>query len=451
MTVIERFAGPITEGAQFIKRKKSLLIKHGTHDQKTHGKRSRGLSPEVAQTIQQFTREWNGLSISMVDGSMPTTGFMVSKPPKFGKVVDEADFFDPVKGPKILSEYMREQKVDLATGKNYLGTWLNKGKVFLDVSENIKDVNRATRLGRRRDQIKIWDVVNQVEIDTGGTGGVQTESKYGGTEKPSEYDRRRNRRLRIRDLDKVSRESEQDQIVYLGADSQFISKHAPGKHDQKTHAGGRGGTGSQTFSSLNVFYETLNDLENKPLSDEEMLELSTSQKPEYGQGAVFEYVNNSTGVNNALRDNPESAEQIYGNLISELDETMVRTPNITRSITVYRGVRGGDNEFDDNLPEVFRNIETGDVFSDSAFVSTSLSPTQGLDFAGILNEPDTHGIMLEIKVPRNSEGIFPNSWLGTEDNRFADELEFLLPRNSQFKVLSKEGKVWKLEVTNEQG
>jgi hypothetical protein len=123
--------------------------KHGTHDQKTHGNWATGVSSDVASTIQQFTREWGGLSISMVDGSMPTTGYMVAKPSSFGKVVDEADFFDPVKGPKILSQYMREQRADLATGKNYLGTWLNGGKIFLDVSENISDVGKATRLGRR--------------------------------------------------------------------------------------------------------------------------------------------------------------------------------------------------------------------------------------------------------------------------------------------------------------
>lgn len=49
------------------------------------------------------------------------------------------------------------------------------GKVFLDVSQNIMDRDEATSLGASRDQLKIWDVVNQVEIDTGGTGGVKKE------------------------------------------------------------------------------------------------------------------------------------------------------------------------------------------------------------------------------------------------------------------------------------
>lgn len=205
---------------------KVVVAKHGTHDQSTHGSWAGGrVSPEVASKILQFTREWGGLSISMVDGSMPTTGYMVSKPPEFGKVVDETDFFDSVKGPKILSEYMREQKRDLATGKNYLGTWVNEGKVFLDVSENIKSEIKATRLGRERDQKKIWDVTNQVEIDTGGTGGIKKESQNGGVEESGEYDRRGNRHLRAGDLEEVYRERPQT--------TNEVEKH--GTHDQSSH------------------------------------------------------------------------------------------------------------------------------------------------------------------------------------------------------------------------
>jgi hypothetical protein len=234
----------------------------------------------------------------------------------------------------------------------------------------------------------------------------------------------------------------------------LILKH--GSHNQKTHGGkGGGGSGGESFNTLDAFETFVRDPENKYPSYEELLELSASQKPEYGQSAVYGYVNDSSQVNRALRIDPEDAEQIYGNVISELDETMVRTPNITNAITVYRGVRGGDD-----MPPEFEELEVGDVFSDSAFVSTSLSPTSALGFAGVYSTqgstgaPSTQGIVFEISVPANSEGIFPNSWLGTggmgSSNNFASELEFLLPRDSQFKVLSTEGVVWKLEVTGGQ-
>jgi hypothetical protein len=226
--------------------------------------------------------------------------------------------------------------------------------------------------------------------------------------------------------------------------SHIVEKH--GSHNQKTHGGKGGGSGEQSFNTLDDFYTFVSGTQNY----EELEKLSISQNPEYGQDAVTEYVNNSAGINSALRADEEFAQERYGKTIFQLDETMVRTDNITRPLTVYRGVRGGDS-----MPPEFEELEVGDVYFDSAFTSTSLSPTSALGFAGIYNDEATQGIVLEIAVPANSEGIFPNSWLGLggsspSSNNFASELEFLLPRNSGFKVISNEGKVWKVEVVDGQ-
>jgi hypothetical protein len=185
----------------FAKMEKHLA---GQHDQKSHG--VRGLSPSVASDIVRFTQEWGGLSINMVDGSMPTTGYMVAKPPKFGKIVDAVDFNDPVKGPKILSSYMKTHKNDLGNGKNYLGTWLNEGKVYLDVSENIQSKSKATKIGRERNQLTIWDVANLSEIDTGGTGLVKERNQDSRVEEHLGDDRRGDRRVRKANLGKSSGE-----------------------------------------------------------------------------------------------------------------------------------------------------------------------------------------------------------------------------------------------------
>ena len=128
-----------------------------------------GVSSSVTESAQALTREFGGTSISLVDGHKPTEGYMVAKPPSYSKVVDETDFFDPITGRKILSSYMKEHKSDLA-GTAYMGTWVHEGKVYLDVSENILDRAEAIRLGVERNQKAIWDVVNETEIDTGGTG-----------------------------------------------------------------------------------------------------------------------------------------------------------------------------------------------------------------------------------------------------------------------------------------
>jgi hypothetical protein len=216
----------------------TAVQKHATHDQSSHGNWASGLSADVAAKIIQFTQEWGGLSIKMTDGSMPTSGYMVAKPPEFGAVVDAADFADPVKGAKILGDYMKTHRKDLGSGKNYLGTWLNEGKVYLDVSENIQDVSAATKVGRERNQKAIWDVVNLQEIDTGGTGLVEKESQNGGVEKHSRDDRRRDRRIREAD----SRETH-TVVIKFAPSLKPALKHA--EHDQQSHGNWASGDGGK--------------------------------------------------------------------------------------------------------------------------------------------------------------------------------------------------------------
>ena len=52
--------------------KSDAIQKHGNHDQSTHGNRRSGVSSTVVSDTQRFTADWGGLSINMVDGSMPT-------------------------------------------------------------------------------------------------------------------------------------------------------------------------------------------------------------------------------------------------------------------------------------------------------------------------------------------------------------------------------------------
>jgi len=219
----------------------------GQHDQKSHGVRGTGLSPSVASDIIRFTQEWGGLSINMVDGSMPTTGYMVAKPPSLGKIVDAVDFNDPVKGPKILSDYMKRHKNDLGNGKNYLGTWLNEGKVYLDVSENIQSKSKATRIGRERNQKAIWDVANLSEIDTGGTGIVEKRSQDGGVEEHLRDDRRRDRRIRTANLERSS--SKEKLTVFVKPP---VQKHLAGQHDQSSHGSWAGTTSLGAGSGLSA-------------------------------------------------------------------------------------------------------------------------------------------------------------------------------------------------------
>lgn len=126
----------------------------------------------VAQEVAEKVRENGGLSVKLIDGSEPIKGFMVATDSKFGAVVDEKDFFDPAKTEDILNDYLLKHQAELGKENNYLGLWLNDGKVYLDVSENIEDKEAAIKAGQDRDQISIWDVAAQDEVPTGGTGNV---------------------------------------------------------------------------------------------------------------------------------------------------------------------------------------------------------------------------------------------------------------------------------------
>ena len=136
-----------------------------------------GMGAGVASSILERVKANGGLSVNMVNGSEPTSGYMVAKGTEYGKTVSAKDFYDPQKGPKILANYMKENKADLGTGKNYLGLWHNTedGKVYLDVSQNILSKTEAISAGQSRNQISIWDVANFAEVQTGGTGVTKQE------------------------------------------------------------------------------------------------------------------------------------------------------------------------------------------------------------------------------------------------------------------------------------
>lgn len=215
------------------------VLKHGSHDQSSHGRRGGGgssltLDAGVAQSIVERVRANGGLSVSMVDGSEPTEGFMVAKGGKQSAIVDADEFYDPVKGPEAMSSFLKGNR-ELSEGA-YLGLWHNQadGKVYLDVSENIMDRATAIAAGRERDQISIWDVANFEEIDTGGTGAVGKAVAGSETAGPVQDDRRGDRRVR-----KESVGESGGAVIVFEPGLRPVLKH--GSHDQSSHGRGRGG------------------------------------------------------------------------------------------------------------------------------------------------------------------------------------------------------------------
>ena len=268
------------------------VLKHEEHDQSSHGNwATGGMGAGVADSILLRVRENGGLSVNMVDGSEPTSGYMVAKGAQYGSIVEADDFYDPIKGPKALADYMKKHKTQLGGGKNYLGLWHNTedGKVYLDVSENIQDRERAISAGQKQDQISIWDVVNFAEIQTGGTGSVE---KTGDSRTSNEHlrdERFGNRSLRSENLGEVGKAYK---VIRFAAGLIPILKHQ--EHDQSTHGSWARGISAEDEALINQ----MNSM--GPEQDDILNALGSAE--EAGYQDLIDYVNNDPGMYEAAID-----------------------------------------------------------------------------------------------------------------------------------------------------
>ena len=223
----------------------------GQHDQSSHGHRfSADVAPSVVRDVLRQVAENGGLSAKLTDGSLPPDGYMVSRnSDKFGMVVKASQFFNENQGAEILGKFLIKNKSELASGRAYLGVWHETTKkvngvtvdipqaeqlVHLDVTDRIVNKKQAISLGRRRNQISIWDVVNFDEIQTGGTGGTVAKGSYKHSLIPETVERndgRGNYDLGERDLREVAKTS----VTLAVPVSSNLTKHLAGQHDQSSH------------------------------------------------------------------------------------------------------------------------------------------------------------------------------------------------------------------------
>lgn len=163
------------------------------------------IKDDVQRSIVDRVREFSGLTVKILSGEAPATGFVVAMR-EHSRIIREQDFFDPAKGKAILAQYLKDKR-DMLVGQQFLGLWHDKknGEVVLDVVDNIQDRDDAIRIGQERNQQSIWDVVNEEEIDTGGTGDRETIGTQSGetTKAVERDDGRGNRDVRREGLRRI--------------------------------------------------------------------------------------------------------------------------------------------------------------------------------------------------------------------------------------------------------
>jgi len=370
-----------------------VLEKHGTHDQKTHGNWATGASmgEGVASSILERVRENGGLSVNMVNGSEPTGGYMVAKGSQYGSIASEADFYDSVKGPKILADYMKKNKSDLATGKNYLGLWHNKddGKVYLDISENIQNVDTARTLGAKRDQISIWDVANFAEIQTGGTGNVGKD-RGSQTARHLKDDGRGNRTIRPAGLGKIGKALK---VIRFEAGLKPILKHEGGGHEQASHGNWARGISAEDealIGTMDGVGPSLDDLENA---------LRAPQEPDMSDLLLM--VNNDAGLYEQATDGiEERVEEAFQEAKYEYeDQAAADQANEELRNRLYEKIQ------DDMVQEFIDNDEYGITqLWQEQNGSEEFNPE---DLHGFMDE--VYGVELEVKNSAGEQMTLLNS------------------------------------------
>lgn len=99
-----------------------------------------------------------GLTINPTTYKIPTEGFAVSIPNRDLQVSE--DYFNP----KVLQNFIDTNKADLVLSNAYVGVWINKGTVYLDISLVTTDLEEAILVGIIGRQKAIFDLTNNKEI-----------------------------------------------------------------------------------------------------------------------------------------------------------------------------------------------------------------------------------------------------------------------------------------------
>ncbi len=169
----------------------------------------------------------------------------------------------------------------------------------------------------------------------------------------------------------------------------------------------------------------------------------------YYMGGGAEEVNSwLVGLKSDAEGATKRDEKWFNAVVKTLDKLISLSPKTKKDMVVYRGV---DKRTKNNkLYDMLSNLQPGDEFDNAAYSSTSIVESVAQNFKG------RAGYLLEIVVPKGSRGFFadPASGRKVEDEEaysnpesFSEmEAEFILPRNTVFKVISREGDKIKVVV-----
>ena len=164
------------------------------------------------------------------------------------------------------------------------------------------------------------------------------------------------------------------------------------------------------------------------------------------ENSLINYTNGSGDyslVNTVLRDKYKGSENEMlkaNKIVSDLDSLISNAPILDKPIITFRGL--SSDRFSEEYLSGLRNLKPGDTFIEKSFSSTDLKESVGTEFA------KGKGLVLEITNPAGTKGIFPIGFRTNVTEKFAKgESEWLLPRNTRFRVTEVDGNKIKVTIT----
>jgi ADP-ribose pyrophosphatase YjhB (NUDIX family)/DNA polymerase III epsilon subunit-like protein len=169
----------------------------------------------------------------------------------------------------------------------------------------------------------------------------------------------------------------------------------------------------------------------------------------YYTGGGAEEVNSwLAGLKSDAEGATKRDEKWFNAVVKTLDKLISLFPKTKKDMLVYRGV--DKRRKNEPLIDMLSSLQPGDEFNNVAYSSTSIVESVAQKFKG------KAGYLLEIVVPKGSRGFFVDPANGSkveDDEAYSNpesfsemEAEFILPRNTVFKVISREGDKIKVVV-----
>lgn len=116
-------------------------------------------SYDVLYGVVEDTLKDGGLTIKPFTGEKPQSGYMVALQ-GYELKVPVTEFFTG-----LVADYIGEHAKELMDNPALcLGTWVNEGIVYLDLSENVPNREKALELGRERGQLAIFNLETFEEV-----------------------------------------------------------------------------------------------------------------------------------------------------------------------------------------------------------------------------------------------------------------------------------------------